>query len=145
MSIVKSAAVTSGITPDHAKVGGVLNRIGEYTVTATLTANDVVQMVPIPKNARIINMNLGFSGANVDSTLDVGDGGDVDRFFDGIPTGMVDNKFTLFSDGTTNGMNYTYSAQDTIDIKVLTNDLDIGTRLDLNVQYVMVGTIKDEN
>lgn len=145
MATVQSDAVVSGITPDHARAGGVLNRIGEYIVTTTaLSANDVIEMVPIPASARIVDMKVGFSGANNDSTLDVGDASDVDRFFDGLPTGMLDNKFTQFADGTTNGFNYKYTAQDTIDIKVLTNDLDVGTRLDLNVQYVIVGTIDDE-
>lgn len=144
MSIVQSNAVISGVTPNDIKIGGVLNRIGEYTVATALSTDDVVQMVPIPKDARIVDMKLGIASASKYSTLDVGDGSDVDRYFDGIPTGMVNNTFSLFGDGMSNGMNYTYTSQDTIDITVLTSQLGVGTKLDLHVQYIMVGTIKDE-
>ena len=145
MSTVQSSAVISGIMPDYAKIGGVLNRVGSYTVaTAALAVDDVIEMVPIPEDAKIIDMKLGIASASKFSTFDVGDASDVNRFFDGIPTGMVDNTFSLFGDGTSNGPNYRYTGQDTIDITVLTSQLAVGTRLDLSVQYIMVGTITDE-
>ena len=144
MSTLYSDAVTSGIMPDYARVGGVISRTASYTAAAAVAVDDVIQMIPIPKDAKILDMKLGIASASKFSTLDVGDASDVDRFFDGIPTGMVDNTFSLFGDGTTNGMNYRYTTQDTIDITVLDSQLAIGTRLDLSVQYTIAGTIRDE-
>lgn len=143
MVIKQSTAVVAGIMPDYARAGGVLNRYGTYTVATTqLAANQTIEMVPIPAGARIINMGVKLATAKSDCHLDVGDGGDIDRFFDGVD-GAADDSWALFGDGTSNGHNYQYTVEDTIDIFVKESAMGVGTRVDLNVQYVM-GNIADE-
>ena len=145
MAVLQSTAVVAGVMPDYARAGGVLHRHGTYTNAAEKEEGTTIEMVPIPKGARIIDMTVLIASATSFGTFDVGDGGDVDRFFNGIDTATAaDNNFTLYADGTSNGPNYEYTAEDTIDIAVMDSDLSAKTRIDLNVTYVMAGTIADE-
>lgn len=67
---------------------------GEYTTASgsTLAANDVIQMVKVPKGARIVNCKL--AAQDLDSAgsptviLDVGDTDNPDRFIDGSTVGQ---------------------------------------------------------
>jgi hypothetical protein len=146
MTTYQSAAVISGVMPDYARAGGVLNRYGTYTPAAALAEGSTIEMVPIPKNARIIQINILLASHDCIGTYDVGDGDDGDRFMDGIAavTGGAAQVFDLFADGSTAGINYKYTSQDTIDIVVKESLLSAKTRLDMTVQYTMCGTIADE-
>lgn len=145
MTTVRSDAVTAGIMPNLMKAGGILNRIADYTVVTSALANGTtIEMVPIPKDAKIVDMKLSVRSATDACTLDVGDASDRDRFFDGVGCGLVNVAFSQFGDGTSNGINYRYTSQDTIDVHVLTTTMAVGTEVNLNVSYVMVGTIRDE-
>lgn len=145
MTVLQSTAVVAGIMPDYARAGGVINRYATYTVASDVEEGTTIEMVPIPANARILNINLLIASCTSFGTFNVGDAGDTNRFFAAIDTATnADNNFTLFVDGTSNGANYKYTAQDTIDIAPADSDLPAKTRIDMNVQYVMCGTIADE-
>lgn len=147
MSTVQSTAVVAGVMPDYARAGGVLNRHASYTVgTTALAEGDTIEMIPVPKHGTVIGLNVLLASHDCIGTYDVGDGGDGDRFMDGIAavTGGAMQVFNLFSDGTSAGVNYKYTAQDTIDFIVKESLLSPKTRVDMNVQYVMAGTIADE-
>lgn len=143
MAILQSTAVVAGLMPDYARAGGVLNRYASYTVATTaLAADQTVEMVPIPEGAIIIGMGVNLASAQSDCHVSVGFGTSTTFFF-ASQDGAADFSKSLFGDGVSTGHNYTFTAEDTIDIIVLESAMAIGTRVDLNVQYVM-GNIADE-
>jgi len=87
--------------------------------TAEQQADDVVQMVKIPKGATILDVIL--TSADIDSAtsavLAVGDGSDDDRFITGSTIGQAGGveRLNAFA-----GLNYEYTADDTIDLNVTT-------------------------
>ena len=92
----------------------------ENTVDFSLfdpAANDVVQMLNIPAETLIINAGIEVLTASASGvTLDLGDGGDVDRYIDGL-----DSTSTGLGALVTNVSNvgHVYGSADTIDVKVL--------------------------
>jgi len=151
MATKTTTAVDAGIMPDNMLAGGLLHRTGSYEVATTaLAADDVIQMVPIPKGAMIVDIHVWVVSATSHGSFDVGDAGDVDRFFDGLSGHMaagsaVDYNATQHADGSCAGVNYTYTADDTIDVTWLQSGCAIGTRIVLGVIYTMTGTIEDES
>jgi len=142
---VQSAAVASGLRIEDRQAGVVHCRTGEYAATAALDANSIVQMVPVPKYAQILDIQLYIGDSGEGRTFDVGDGGLVDRFFDGLdPSGGPIRK-SLVPDGDAAYIeNYEYTADDTIDIKWLGDTLENAQKLYMNVFYKMGDTIEDE-
>lgn len=88
-----------------------------YTPTANPTAADVVQMVPVPKGARITEVILGSADLDTNGTptitIKVGDGSDDDRF---ITSSTVAQAGGITRLNAQTGHNYKYTADDTIDI-----------------------------
>jgi len=142
------AAVTAGTTavyadvmPDHSVPAGiVLSRTGTYLATAALDANSIIQMVPIPKGAQVLDIILKTSALGTARTIDVGDGGDIDRFVDGGDASGA----ALFRLSAVAGLNHEYTADDTIDIKVLGDTFPAGGTATMIVFYKMEGGIADE-
>lgn len=111
-----------------------------YTQSAAFVVNDVVQMVKVPMGATILEVILSTTDLDTDATpaivLEVGDGGDVDRYIAGSTVGQAGGLVRLSAHG---GHGYTYTADDTIDIKVSTAP-DAGSTdgtLTLTVIYTM--------
>jgi len=158
MTTYKSAAVNSGIMPDHARAGVVLNRTASYSPTTdVITSGDTLQMVPIPKNAKLLRVEFYHTALQADITnIDVGWGGDVDGIFkDLTPTGekfeiypargpYTDNTTVYF--GNTAGFLHMFTADDTIDIYFYTANTSVETNenFQMSVWYKMCGTIADE-
>lgn len=124
-STLTTSKVAAGIQP-RTPHSGVVAVKGVYALAAALVVDDVIQMVKIPKGAMILDMVLSAedldSGGSPAIVLDVGDGGDTDRFIDGSTIGQAGGVIRLGSgvaaavaDGT-NG--YVYTADDTIDVYV---------------------------
>lgn len=111
-----------------------------YTLTAALALNDKIEMVKIPKGATILDMTL--TSSDVDSggspaiIFDVGDGDDTDRFIDGSTIGQAGG---IQKPNVNTGMNYTYTADDTIDVLVQAGPATGATSgtIKLNVIYTM--------
>jgi hypothetical protein len=144
MTIYKSAAALSGLCPDMAMAGNVLNRLGVYTATEALLVGDVIQMVPVPKNAMILDIKGTVAGAAASTEIDVGDGDNPDHFIDGFTTGTGDGFiFNWVEDGDYAGMYRKYTTNDTIDI-TLKSALAAGATLKLDANYKMLGTLSDE-
>lgn len=129
MATVQSSRVTSG-QPARAATPGVFHDIATYTIPATgdgSAANDIIQMIPVEKGTRVVGMTLTCEDVDTDGSptveFDVGDGDDVDRFIDGSTIGRTGGVATLGSGvaaAAADGVFYTYTADDTIDIKVVT-------------------------
>ena len=82
-------------------------------------AGDVIQMIKVPAGARILDVILACDDVDTNGTptivLDVGDGGDTDRFIDGSTVGQTGGVSRMNS---AVGADYTYTADDTIDIRL---------------------------
>jgi hypothetical protein len=119
--------------------------------TATLANSDVLQMVKIPAGAKILDISLSCTdmdtGAN-SVTLDIGDGDDVDRFFDGSTLAQAGAHFGASSAQARIGANITaanffanpcrktFTVEDTIDITILTMGTAATTGyIELDVTY----------
>ena len=89
---------------------------GTFTVSANLAANDVVEMVKIPKDATVQEVIVSSSASvAATSTGEVGDGADTDRF---VTSGSIGGGAASLSRlNAATGHGYKYSAEDTIDIK----------------------------
>jgi hypothetical protein len=105
--------------------------------TGELELDDVIQMVKIPSGATILDVTL--SSTDVDSgtavVFAVGDGSDDNRFISGSTIGQAGGVARLDQFA---GLNYTYTADDTIDINVTTAaGTAVAGTLELNVVYTM--------
>jgi len=110
--------------------GATLTVTGQYTFTSAFSNADVIQMVPIPKDAKIVNWTLSSTDNDTNGTptltYDLGDGGDVDRFAAGLTTGQAggnampsSGRTVTTSSGVVNvGLGYKYTEDDTIDIVI---------------------------
>ncbi len=138
---VQSDAVKSDVMPDHSVPAGiVLSRTGTYVATAELDANSVLEMVPIPAGAQVLDIILKTSALGAGRTIDVGDGGDIDRFVDGGDASGA----AVFRLSAAAGLNHEYAADDTIDIKVLGDTFPDEATATVIVFYKMEGGIADE-
>ena len=154
MSVLKSTAVTQGVMPDLATAGVVLQREGLYVTTARIAASTTIQMVPLPAGAMVRDIQVAISTAFSDpgATVDVGDGGDDNRYFDNLvlKTGSGNSMASRSALGTpaagtsaAPAWGKTYSTQDTVDFHP-ESALSTGVTLKCVVEYVMSGSISDE-
>ncbi|MBU1003020.1 MAG: hypothetical protein KKE73_10915 [Proteobacteria bacterium] len=139
-AVISDMSFTSGVP-----AGVVLCRSATYTAAAALDANSVIEMVPIPKGAMVLDVVLHVSALGVDRTVDVGDGDNVDRFFDGIVATSATNS-SFLDDAASTALHYIYTAKDTIDAKILGGTFPIAAVVSVDVYYKMVdGFITDES
>ena len=92
----------------------------ENTVDLSLfdpAANDVVQVLNVPAETLVINAGIEVLTASPSSvTLDVGDGGDVDRYIDGLDSTSTGHGAQV---ANASNVGHVYGSADTIDVKVL--------------------------
>src|SRR5574343_9145 len=98
MATVYSPAVLAGIMPDFTQAGVVLSRFSKYTQVALIDVADVVQMIPVPKNCRIIDVQVWLASpcGSAGLTVNIGDGGDTDRYFAARNLGSPSYALNLF-------------------------------------------------
>jgi hypothetical protein len=115
-----------------------------YEAAVALVIDDVIRAVKIPAGATIQEIILAVDDLDTGSTLtlDVGDGTTADRFIAASTIGQGGGVVRL-GQGVTGAAaagcaNYTYTAEDTIDIKVKAAPAGGGTgTLNLTVFYTM--------
>ena len=132
MATYTSSKVASGVQP---RSNIELTEVhATYTVSTALALNDVIQMVKIPANATIIGLTLSCGDLDTDGSpaivLDVGDGSDTDRFIDGSTIGQAGGVERI---NAAAGHNYTYSAEDTIDVLVQVGPATGATAVDIDL------------
>jgi len=154
MATYQTTAVIAGVRPDATCPAGiVLSRYGLFTLAASggdataLAQNDVIEMVPVPKGAQIIDINVQWTDlASAGSpTMDVGDGDDTNGWIDGLnitAAGISCLKTATFS---AYYIGKEYTAADTIDVKIMDADCNAtsGT-IRMIVEYKVEGAIDDE-
>lgn len=110
---------------------------GTYELSAALVVNDVIQMVKVPKGARIVEVILGSddldTGGSPAIILAVGDGTTADRFVTGSTIAQGAGLVRL---NQVDGIGYVYTAEDTIDIKVTTAPATGATSGTLNLTVI---------
>jgi hypothetical protein len=156
MTTYKSDAVNSGIMPDLALAGVVLCRTGFYENEAqdNIICGDTLQLVPIPKNAQILDIQIAVSKTG--GTLDfagatgchVGDGSSPTRFMDDASLGTADVLNMATSTSKPGAVGYTYDeGNDTIDVAFTkaATVLETDALIMMNVFYKMAGSINDED
>jgi len=74
----QSTAVASGLRIDDRKPGVVICRTADYEADAAYDANSVVEMVPVPKGAQILDIHTFIADAGAGRSADIGDGNLVD-------------------------------------------------------------------
>lgn len=117
---------------------------GEYEITAALVISDVVQMVRVPAGATILEVTLATDDLDTGAAaivLDVGDGTTTDRFIDASLAAQVAANDVVSRINQVDGLNYKYTAEDTIDVIVATapaTGTTSGT-IRLTVTYTMQG------
>lgn len=108
--------------------GGVFHRVATFAHPTSgdgSAAADVIQMIPVAKGTTVLQVWLTAEDLDTNGTptisLDVGDGGDADRFIDGSTVGQAGGIATIGSGvaaAAIDGFPYTYTADDTIDVTV---------------------------
>lgn len=100
-------------------------RYFEFTVDTALAVDDVIELVKIPENGRVLDLALDVPDLDTGGTpaivFDVGDGDDQDRYISGSTTGQGGGSITttdLRAPGL--GIGHQYSSTDTIDLTVTT-------------------------
>lgn len=153
MTTHKSDAVQAGIMPDFAQAGVVLCRSAEFvTDDDSVVSGDTIQMVPIPKNAKILAIEVYYSDLPDGCTgTDIGYGGDGDAFLKTIP--VTGDNFVRWPgssyDNNAVGVDsflHTFTADDTIDVALTSAPTKIptGQKIYMAVYYKMVGSLSDE-
>ena len=80
-------------------------------------ANDIVQVLNVPAETFVINAGIEVLTASASGvTLDLGDGGDVDRFVDGLDSTSTGHGAQV---ANASNVGHVYGSADTIDVKVL--------------------------
>ena len=108
---------------------------GIWTVPAGTVATDVIEMVPVPAGATMLDVVVQASGGTTSLSLDVGDAVDPDRFIDGLT-----NTAAVISSVGSGGavasvpVGFTYTEDDTIDITL------VGAGATEDQVYTMVAT-----
>lgn len=118
MGTFTGSRAKSGVSTRFLHEGAIIE-YSEYTATATLSAGDVIEMVKVPKGARLADLVVMHNALMAASTgsaaiLTVGDGVITNRYMDEISasTSGVQRGIQVNS-----GVGYEYTADDTIDIK----------------------------
>lgn len=129
MATVVNAKAAAGIQrrEPHSGVVAVKAVFAHPTTGDGTAAGDIIEMVKVPKGAMILDMALSSEDIDTNATptvtLDVGDGGDVDRFIDGTTIGQAGGIVRLGSGVVAAAIDgahgFVYTDDDTIDIKVV--------------------------
>jgi len=80
-------------------------------------ANDIVQVLNVPAETFVINAGIEVLTASASGvTLDLGDGGDVDRYIDGLDSTSTGHGAQVIN---ASNVGHVYGSADTLDVKVL--------------------------
>lgn len=148
MTTHKSDAVTAGIMPDFAQAGVVLCRSCEYTSDAVIACGDTIQLVPVPKNSKVLMIQLAYNTVEAGATgCMLGYGGDTDAFNDGLDLTADNVKMLMPAKASYAGFLHTFTADDTIDLALPSVAGDITAaqaKISCAVWYKMTGVLDDE-
>lgn len=124
-----SASATTIPAREHfgSALNSVVSTFAHPTTGDGSAAGDIIEMVKVPKGAVVLEVWLTSEDLDTSTApaieLDVGDGGDVDRFIDGATIGQAGGIVRLGSGVAAAAMDgafgFAYTVDDTIDVKVV--------------------------
>ena len=131
MATITATKAQAGVQPPGLRVGTV-SKAFTYSLTASLSAGDVIQMIKVPANATVTY--IGVSSGSGACRIEVGDEITPDRYME-ILSDSVGTVLTSFNVAY---VPYTYSVDDTIDIRVSLVSTGVATGgFNMIVQYTM--------
>lgn len=98
---------------------GVIARSVNFTFTTSASSGDVVQMVPVPKGAVVLDVTFavtGGHGATSNLAFTVGDGNSTTRYSTSQSGAAAVGGGFFWRMNNAAGLGYSYSAEDTIDL-----------------------------
>lgn len=121
------------LTPPKYIDEGLIARHALFTLSVAASQGDVIQMIPIPKGAHIVDVSvLALAPVSMTYTLAVGDGNSATRF---IASATGGNQVAVHATG---GLGYSYSAEDTIDVSwTVIGSASTSSSVRLSVLYAM--------
>lgn len=123
---------------EQARAGiDITSQTESLTISTNLAAADILEMVKVPAGATIQEIILSTTGSlGGTSTVEIGDGGDTDRFFAAANFG--NGAAGLVRLGVAGGHGYKYTSEDTIDVRIATNATPAtGAVVTMTVIYTM--------
>lgn len=130
MATLKATRALAGV-PARTLHAGAIVETSRYTASATVSNGDVVQMVKVPAGARVVDLTYGCSVAG---TVAIGDGLDTNRY---RATASIAVSTVLSGVSAIAGLNYEYTADDTIDVHLAAKFATTVPVIDLHVTYVV--------
>lgn len=112
MATVTSNRVSAGTQPKVLRVGLICDT-AVYSLAASISTGDVIQMLRVPVNARVVDVFVQHIGTGGLGSFVVGDGVDTDRYLSAVDisaSGTLVHRMNRAIDP------YTYSTDDTLDI-----------------------------
>jgi len=117
MATYTATAAEAGV-PARFAINGDITRVVDFTMTTALSAGDVIQMVKVPAGAQILSFALGMIDVPTTHsgviTFDIGDGNSASA----LATTVLLSGTAVSTAMRSTGYGYSYSAEDTIDLKV---------------------------
>ena len=100
----------------HCSGGNLICQIVHHSVTADLSANDVIQMIKVPNGAVVTGGWITMDSTNA-FTYEVGDGADTNRFVtsSSVSGSQTNKNFVRDLSSAIAGVGHAYTADDTID------------------------------
>lgn len=96
-------------------VNGTVTRVVKYTIAASASAGDVVQMVKVPNGAVVAKVQVAIDGHTGVLTVNVGDGNDASAYGASV---VLSGSAVALTSIPARGLGRSYSAEDTIDITI---------------------------
>ncbi len=121
--------------------GNAIAQIVHHSVTADLSANDVIQVIKIPIDAVILDLKITLDSTDA-FTYTVGDGGDPDRYIKSSSVSASQTSKELWGDlsGTLQtGLGHKYTAEDTIDVTFTAVTATVALDFTISVLYIVDG------
>lgn len=142
MATFKSDAVKSGMTfLGTTEPGALLCRSGR--VKATFAAKDVLELVPIPKGAMVLDVHVVNEALDACTTVTVGDKADPDRYFTGLDLSAA-GVHSLPAEGAVTAFNHVCAADAVLTVTVPASQTT-AKAVTAHVFYKMVdGCLMDE-
>ncbi len=133
---VQTEAVSTGLMIDQYAAGVPYCRTGSYVNSGEKDANSVVEMLIVPKGARLIKLDYGSTALGAGRTIDLG-------------TAAADEKYVAGGNVATAAtgsviLNEVLTEKTTIQVTVLGGSLPDGAELYVHAWYKMAGSIADE-
>ena len=136
-------AVDSELIPDARNAGEVLCRSAKFTAPAEIGINSVIEMVPVCDGMMVLDVQLFWTALGSGVLIDVGDS-DIDRYYDGVDAAAAGAADLANEGDLATCYGHVYTADDTIDVKILVAVMPKDAILVMHVFYKMLDAIADE-